>query len=81
MKLWYNKNADEIVFNTTENSQMVITGDLTQIDLAKPQDSGLLHASKILKNLLGIGFCYFDSSDIVRHALVEKIILAYNDHK
>ena len=64
-----------------ENSQMVITGDLTQIDLAKPQDSGLLHASKILKNLSGIGFSYFDSSDIVRHALVEKIILAYNDHK
>ena len=64
-----------------QNSQMVITGDLTQIDLGKPSESGLLQAFKVLKKLPGIGFAIFESSDIVRHALVEKIVLAYNEKK
>mgnify|MGYP003317407518 CR=1 FL=1 len=64
-----------------QNSQMVITGDLTQIDLGKPSESGLLQAFKVLRKLPGIGFATFESSDIVRHALVEKIVLAYNEKK
>ena len=64
-----------------QNSQMVITGDLTQIDLGKPSESGLLQAFKVLRKLPGIGFAIFESSDIVRHALVEKIVLAYNEKK
>ncbi len=64
-----------------KNSQMVVNGDLTQIDLAKPHQSGLLEASKILRNIKEIGFSYFKSKDIVRHALVENIIMAYNEQK
>ncbi len=63
------------------NSQMVITGDLTQIDLNKPSESGLLEACRVVKKIPGVGFANFDSSDIVRHALVEKIVLAYNEKK
>ena len=62
-------------------SQMVITGDLTQIDLAKPFESGLLQASTILRNIKEIGFMYFKSTDIVRHALVERIVTAYDEQK
>ena len=62
-------------------SQMVITGDLTQIDLAKPFESGLLQASTILRNIKEIGFLYFKSTDIVRHALVERIVTAYDEQK
>ena len=64
-----------------KDSQMVITGDLTQIDLAKPHESGLLQASKILSKIKEIGFAYFKSTDIVRHALVENIVMAYDEHK
>jgi phosphate starvation-inducible PhoH-like protein len=60
------------------NSQAVITGDITQIDLPDDRQSGLIHASKILKNIKGISFNYFSEVDVVRHRLVRKIILAYD---
>ena len=58
-------------------SKMTITGDITQIDLIKPKQSGLLHAIKVLKNQLQISFCYFKAADVVRHKLVQDIVLAY----
>ena len=59
------------------NSQAVITGDITQIDLPDNQRSGLVKATKILKDIKGIAFSYFTDVDVVRHPLVQKIILAY----
>ena len=55
----------------------IINGDVTQIDLDGNKHSGLIQATKILKNVSGIGFTYFNDSDIVRHPLVKKIIGAY----
>ncbi len=60
-----------------KSSKFVVTGDITQIDLPGKQKSGLIHASKILKNIKGIKFVYLDSSDIIRHKLVTQIIDAY----
>lgn len=59
------------------NSRMVITGDITQIDLPRHQKSGLVTAIQYLQNIEGIAFHFFDQSDIVRHPLVQKIIDAY----
>ena len=59
------------------NSKMVITGDITQIDLPKGVRSGLKDCVKILKNIEGIGQCTFDAKDVVRHKLVQDIIKAY----
>ncbi|MCC3372800.1 PhoH family protein [Cohnella sp. REN36] len=59
-------------------SHMVITGDVTQIDLPKGKKSGLNEAQRILKDIPEIGMVYFSEQDVVRHALVQKIILAYN---
>ena len=59
------------------NSRFVISGDVTQIDLAKPQFSGLIQSSKILKNINGIEFINFSREDISRHPIVEKIVEAY----
>ncbi|MCY4462088.1 MAG: PhoH family protein [Albidovulum sp.] len=58
-------------------SRMVITGDVTQIDLPRGAASGLIEAEKILRNIEGIGFSYLTSADVVRHAMVAKIINAY----
>jgi phosphate starvation-inducible PhoH-like protein len=58
-------------------SKTVITGDITQIDLAKGQKSGLIEAKKILAKVKGIAFTHFLSEDVVRHPLVQKIINAY----
>jgi len=58
-------------------SKMVITGDITQIDLPNPSQSGLTDAIKILKNIDQIAFCNFDANDVVRHQLVKKIVSAY----
>ena len=58
-------------------SKMVVTGDITQTDLPSYQKSGLVVASKILKNVEGIGFCYLNQGDVVRHPLVQKIVAAY----
>lgn len=58
-------------------SRMVITGDVTQIDLPKGKKSGLNEAQRILKDIPEIGIVYFSEQDVVRHALVQKIIVAY----
>ncbi len=57
----------------------VITGDITQVDLPRGTRSGLLHASKVLENVNGIGFTRFQSKDVVRHPLVQRIVEAYDD--
>ena len=59
-------------------SRAIITGDITQIDLKRNQDSGLIQALNILKNIDGVGFVMLEESDIVRHPLVMKIIQAYD---
>ncbi len=60
-----------------ENSKMVITGDLTQVDLPKGLTSGLKHAVKILKDIDDIGIIKLNERDVVRHPLVQKIVKAY----
>jgi len=59
-------------------SKMVVTGDVTQIDLPRGKNSGLIEAQRILKDIEEIGFIYFSEQDVVRHSLVQKIIVAYN---
>lgn len=67
------------------NAKMIITGDITQIDLPRSTVSGLIQALKVLKNVEGIGRVEFGKKDIVRHALVQRIVDAYerfdNDNK
>jgi phosphate starvation-inducible PhoH-like protein len=58
-------------------TRAVITGDVTQIDLARGSKSGLIEADRVLKGVRGIAFCRFTSADVVRHPLVQKIIDAY----
>ena len=58
-------------------SRMVVTGDITQTDLPSHQASGLIVASKILRTVDGIAFCYLSQADVVRHPLVQKIVAAY----
>ncbi|MDB6452271.1 PhoH family protein [Falsirhodobacter sp. 20TX0035] len=60
-----------------EGSRMVITGDRTQVDLPRGTASGLADAERILKNVKGVSFNYFNSKDVVRHPLVARIIEAY----
>lgn len=62
-------------------SKAVITGDVTQIDLPEGKKSGLKTVSKILKNIEGIGFMYFNTTDVVRHKLVQDIIKAYEKYE
>ena len=59
------------------NSKAVITGDITQIDLPSTKASGLIEANRILQNIDGIEFVFFSNTDVVRHRLVQDIILAY----
>jgi len=59
------------------NSKMVITGDKTQIDLPRKEDSGLTQIERILPGIDGIGFHYFNETDVVRHRLVRDIVRAY----
>jgi phosphate starvation-inducible PhoH-like protein len=63
------------------NSKAVITGDITQIDLPNPRKSGLLDAINILDGVEGIQFCHFEDCDVVRHALVQRIVRAYESVK
>ena len=58
-------------------SRAVVTGDVTQVDLAPGEHSGLTHAERILQNIEGIGFAFMSHLDVVRHPLVQKIINAY----
>ncbi len=59
------------------NSRTVVTGDKTQIDLPKREDSGLLQVERVLPGIEGIAFCYLQDADVVRHRLVREIIKAY----
>lgn len=64
-----------------EGSRMIINGDLTQTDLPRGVVSGLLEATRILKNVPEIGFVEFSEKDVVRHGLVSKIVKAYEQDK
>jgi phosphate starvation-inducible PhoH-like protein len=59
------------------NSKMVVTGDITQIDLPPGKQSGLIQAIDVLRGVEGISFIYFDELDVVRHTLVQRIVKAY----
>ncbi len=62
------------------NSKMVVTGDITQIDLPREQRSGLVVIGEILEGLDGIDFTRFGGEDVVRHKLVQRIVAAYDEH-
>ena len=59
-------------------STAVITGDITQVDLPRGTRSGLAHVTEVLKDVKGIGFTHFESKDVVRHPLVQRIVEAYD---
>jgi len=63
------------------NSKMVVTGDLTQIDLPSGKRSGLTNAVEVLRGIEGISFVYFDDRDVVRHSLVQRIVKAYERYQ
>jgi phosphate starvation-inducible PhoH-like protein len=82
---------DEAQNTTTEQMKMfltrlgfgstaVITGDITQIDLPRGQKSGLREAAEVLREVEGISFTFFSARDVVRHALVQKVVQAYEQH-
>jgi phosphate starvation-inducible PhoH-like protein len=64
-----------------DDSRMIITGDITQIDLPRNKTSGLVQAPRVLRNIPGIDFHHFTATDVVRHPLVQKIIDAYEQAK
>ncbi|MDN5936781.1 MAG: PhoH family protein, partial [Nitrosospira sp.] len=61
-------------------SKAVVTGDVTQIDLAKHLKSGLVEAQQVLEKVRGIAFTHFDAEDVVRHPLVQRIVNAYQKY-
>lgn len=63
------------------NAKVIITGDVSQVDLPRKQQSGLLQATQLLKNIKGIGQLVFDKTDIVRHPIVQEIVSAYAKHE
>src|SRR5215468_8053060 len=63
------------------NSKAVINGDVTQVDLPQGRTSGLREAQEVLSGVEGIKFFYFDQKDVVRHALVQKIVTAYDSYE
>ncbi len=60
-------------------SKMIVTGDVTQIDLEDPTQSGLIDAARRLRRVPGVGFVAFDRTDVVRHPLVQRIVQAYGE--
>ena len=62
-------------------AKFIVTGDITQIDLPRNQQSGLVHASQILMDIQGIGFVILDESDIIRHKLVARVLKAYHENR
>jgi phosphate starvation-inducible PhoH-like protein len=70
-----------ILTRTGFNSKMVVTGDITQIDLPTGKRSGLIDAVEILRGVDGISFIQFDDRDVVRHSLVQKIVKAYERYQ
>ncbi len=67
-----------ILTRTGFDSKLIVTADITQIDLPQPKKSGVLHAIKILSPIKEIAIVYFNEKDVVRHPLVQKIIKAYD---
>src|SRR5277367_5670043 len=63
------------------NSKMVVTGDLTQVDLPTGKRSGLTNAADVLRGIEGISFVHFDDRDVVRHPLVQRIVRAYERYQ
>ena len=63
------------------HSKVVVTGDITQVDLPIDRVSGLIQVKEILRDIEGIAFIYFDEKDVVRHRLVQDIIKAYDRHQ
>lgn len=74
-----NEQMKMLLTRLGHDAKMVITGDLTQIDLPRSQGSGLAHAESILQNIPDISFTYFHKRDVVRHDLIQSIISAYED--
>ena len=62
------------------NSKMVVTGDITQIDLPGGKRSGLVEVTEVLKGVEGVAFIHFDDMDVVRHSLVQRIVRAYESY-
>ncbi len=62
------------------SAKFIVTGDMTQVDLPKPGDSGLVPALRMLEGIKGIGIVEFDNRDIIRHPLVKYIVEAFNKH-
>lgn len=62
------------------NSKMVVTGDITQIDLPGGKRSGLVEVTEVLKGVEGVAFIHFDDTDVVRHSLVQRIVRAYESY-
>src|SRR3989337_4162769 len=62
-------------------STVVVTGDVTQTDLPPERKSGLRHAVEVLKDTQGISFTFFQTKDVVRHPLVQRIVTAYEEHE
>jgi len=60
-----------------KSAKFMVTGDITQIDLPKHQESGLIHAMKILQGVKGVNFVMLDERDIIRHKLVSRVLRAY----
>ena len=69
-----------VLTRTGFNSKMVVTGDLTQVDLPTGRKSGLIDAGDVLRGVEGISFVYFDDKDVVRHNLVMRIVRAYEHY-
>ena len=63
------------------NSTVIVTGDITQVDLAKGITPGLRHAIEVLANIKGISMTFFDTLDVVRHPIVQKLVAAYENHE
>jgi phosphate starvation-inducible PhoH-like protein len=63
------------------NSTAVVTGDVTQVDLPRATPSGLLQVTKVLQQVEGISFTFFDSRDVVRHPLIQRIVDAYDHYE
>ena len=70
-------NTRKFTHSSSDPIKAIITGDVTQIDLPPQDSSGLIEATRILKNVDGIDFVFFDENDVVRHRLVKDIIKAY----
>jgi phosphate starvation-inducible PhoH-like protein len=62
-------------------SKAVVTGDVSQIDLPRGTDSGLIDAERVLRRVRGIAMTHFTSADVVRHPLVARIVEAYDAHR